>query len=103
MYQWQARAVQFMGLDKGEIGLIGDGKKNIGQKLTVGIVNSVLKLIDELRARIGYLIIDECHRTPGRTFTEAVNKLKKLHIRAIRLFSLMEGHELTTQLREIKN
>ncbi|MBI5603123.1 MAG: DEAD/DEAH box helicase [Deltaproteobacteria bacterium] len=72
LYQWQARAVQFLGMDKEEIGLIGDGKKNIGQKLTVGIVNSVLKLTDELRARISYLIIDECHRTPSRTFTEAV-------------------------------
>jgi len=43
LYQWQDRAVQFLGLQKDEIRLIGDGKKKIGNKLTIGIVNSVWK------------------------------------------------------------
>lgn len=73
LYQWQDRACQFLGVDKSEVGLIGDGKKNIGKWLTIGIVNSVLKLTDELSPMIGFLVIDECHRTPSRTFTKAVN------------------------------
>ncbi|MBI4765092.1 MAG: DEAD/DEAH box helicase [Deltaproteobacteria bacterium] len=72
LYQWQDRACHFLGMDKGEIGLIGDGKKTIGQRLSIGIANSVLKLTDELGPEIGFLVIDECHRTPSRTFTEAV-------------------------------
>ncbi len=72
LHQWKDRACQFLGLDSKEIGLIGDGKKIIGQRLTIGIVNSVLKLTNELRPGIGFLVIDECHRTPSRTFTEAV-------------------------------
>lgn len=72
LYQWQDRTCQFLGLEKEEIGLIGDGKKTIGDRLTIGIVNSALKVADELQERIGFLIIDECHRTPSRTFTEAV-------------------------------
>jgi superfamily II DNA or RNA helicase len=72
LYQWQDRAVKFLGLDKGEIGLIGDGKKTLGDRLTIGIVNSVLKRSDEVAPRIGFLVVDECHRTPSRTFTDAV-------------------------------
>jgi superfamily II DNA or RNA helicase len=73
LYQWQERAVQFLGLEKEEIGLTGDGKKTIGHKLTVGIVNSVLKRTEEIGPRIGFVVVDECHRTPSRTFTEAVS------------------------------
>lgn len=72
LYQWQAKACQFLGLDKDEIGLIGDGKKTIGNRLTVGIVNSVLKVTEDLKTRMGFLVIDECHRTPSRTFTDCV-------------------------------
>ncbi len=72
MNQWQARAVEYLGLSENEIGLIGDGKKEIGSGLTIGIVNSVFKMTDEFRGHIGFLIVDECHRTPARTFTEAV-------------------------------
>lgn len=73
LYQWQARAGQFLGLNSEEVGLIGDGKKTIGDRLTIGIVNSVLKVAEDLKERIGFLIIDECHRTPSRTFTDCVN------------------------------
>lgn len=72
LYQWQARAVQFLDLQKEEIGLIGDGKKTIGPHLTIGIVNSIYKTADEIRKHVGHLIVDECHRTPSRTFIEAV-------------------------------
>ena len=72
LYQWQARAVQFLGLQKDEIGLIGDGKKTIGDRLTIGIVNSVYKIAADIREHAGHLIVDECHRCPSRTFTEAV-------------------------------
>lgn len=73
LYQWQARAVEFLDVQEDEIGLIGDGKKTIGERLTIGIVNSVYKLADEMRKHVGHLIVDECHRTPSKTFTEAVS------------------------------
>lgn len=72
LYQWRDRARQFLNIDEKEIGLIGDGKKTIGPRLTIGIVNSIYKIGDEIREHIGHLIVDECHRCPSRTFTEAV-------------------------------
>ena len=73
MDQWVERIEQFLGIPKTKIGIIGNGKKRIGDKITVGIVNSVYPIAEEIREKIGHLIIDECHRTPSRTFTEAVN------------------------------
>lgn len=73
LYQWHARAVEFLDVQEDEIGLIGDGKKTIGERLTIGIVNSVYKLADEIWKHVGHLIVDECHRTPSKTFTEAVS------------------------------
>lgn len=72
MYQWRDKVVEFLGLPEDEIGLVGDGQKRIGAGLTIGIVNSIYKRADKIRDHIGFLLVDECHRTPARTFTEAV-------------------------------
>jgi superfamily II DNA or RNA helicase len=73
LYQWQERAQEFLGLPELEIGLIGDGKKEIGEVLTIAVVNSLYKCAAEIKDHFGNLIVDEVHRTPARTFTEAVS------------------------------
>jgi superfamily II DNA or RNA helicase len=70
--QWFERIEEFLGIGKSDIGLIGDGKKKIGEKITVALVQSLYKCTEEVAPRIGHLIVDECHRIPSRTFTEAV-------------------------------
>jgi superfamily II DNA or RNA helicase len=71
--QWIERIEHFLDIPRSEIGVVGGGKAKIGEKITVGIVNSIYPIADEIREHIGYLIVDECHRTPSRTFTEAVS------------------------------
>jgi superfamily II DNA or RNA helicase len=70
--QWIERIEQFLGIPPEEIGIIGTGKKRIGDRITIGIVNSVYQYADDVAPHIGHLVVDECHRTPSRTFTEAV-------------------------------
>ena len=72
LYQWQERAVEFLGMKEEDIGLIGDGHRDLDKPLTIAIVNSLYKCVHELAERIGYLVVDECHRVPSRTFTEAI-------------------------------
>ncbi|MFH2044088.1 MAG: DEAD/DEAH box helicase [Pseudomonadota bacterium] len=71
--QWIERIETFLGIAKEEIGIIGSGKKIIGDKITVALVQSVYKCVEEVSLKTGYLVVDECHRTPSRTFTEAVS------------------------------
>lgn len=73
--QWQERAIKFLGLRPEEIGVIGDGKCRLGMRFTVGIVNSIFSRQEELRNEFGHIVVDECHRTPSRTFNESVGAL----------------------------
>lgn len=70
--QWVERIQAFLGISPAEIGIIGDGKRRIGDKITVALVQSLYKYAEEIAPHIGHLIVDECHRAPSRTFTEAV-------------------------------
>ncbi len=80
LYQWRDRATHFLGLDADEIGLIGDGHKRIGERLTIGIINSLYRIIDEVSLFIGHVIVDECHHTPARTFTDVVGGLPAFYL-----------------------
>jgi superfamily II DNA or RNA helicase len=71
-YQWVDRVVTFLGIAADDVGFVGGGKKAVGKKITVALVQSLYKCSDEVARHIGFLIVDECHRCPSRTFTEAV-------------------------------
>jgi len=70
MYQWQERVRHFLGL---EAGLIGDSRFEI-LPLSIAIVNTARKRVDELIPCFGHLIVDECHRVPASLFTEVVKR-----------------------------
>ena len=74
LYQWCKRAQEFLNLSETQIGLIGDGNFHIGSHMTIAIVNSLYKRAHEVKDHIGFYIVDECHRTPSRTFVEASSK-----------------------------
>jgi superfamily II DNA or RNA helicase len=74
MYQWRDRILQFTNLKAEEIGLIGDGKKQLGL-VTIGIIDSLRKITQPLIDQIGYVIVDECHRVPSTTFPKFIVKM----------------------------
>ena len=71
--QWVERIETFLGIEAEAVGFIGGGRKLIGEKITVALVQSLYKCADEVSEKIGFLLVDECHRCPSRTFTEAVS------------------------------
>jgi superfamily II DNA or RNA helicase len=70
MYQWEERVRQFLGI---QAGLVGDSKFNL-EPLSIAIVNTARKKLDELIPCFGHLIVDECHRVPATLFTEVVKR-----------------------------
>ncbi|WP_373499962.1 DEAD/DEAH box helicase [Desulfococcus sp.] len=72
-FQWIDRIKTFLGLPEEAIGLIGAGKKELGRPVTVALIQSLCKCVRDVAPLTGYLVVDECHRTPSRTFTEAVS------------------------------
>ncbi|HOO44720.1 MAG TPA: DEAD/DEAH box helicase [Deltaproteobacteria bacterium] len=73
LYQWRARACAFLCMTEDEVGLIGDGHRRMGDRLTIALVHSLYKLGKEISPQVGFLVVDECHHTPARTFTDAVS------------------------------
>lgn len=71
--QWIDRVETFLQIPKKDVGVIGGGKRTVGEKLTVALIQSLYKCANEVSQHVGYIIVDECHRTPSRTFTEAVD------------------------------
>jgi len=71
-YQWIERAGEFLGIPADTVGFMGDGKNVVGKKITVALVQSLYKCAEEVSKNVGFLLVDECHRCPSRTFTEAV-------------------------------
>ena len=70
--QWVQRIETFLGIPAAKVGTIGAGKKDVGDAMTVALVQSLYKCAEEVAPRIGFLVVDECHRCPSRTFTDAV-------------------------------
>lgn len=71
-YQWMEKVTEFLAIPFEEIGMIGAGKVQIGKRVTLAMIQTLYKCADDVSRNIGFLIVDECHRTPSRTFTEAV-------------------------------
>lgn len=72
--QWRERIHQFLGVPPEEVGFIGGGRRRVGPRITVALVQSLYKCGSEIAPHIGQIVVDECHRTPSRTFTDAVTQ-----------------------------
>jgi len=57
-----------------DIGMIGGGRVDIGKRVVVGMVQSVWskkpQLVRWLKEDVGVLIVDECHHSPSKTWSE---------------------------------
>lgn len=76
LYQWRDRAEQFL---KCDVGLVGDGKFKLAP-LTIAIVNTARKRVEELVPHFGHLIVDECHRVPAGLFTDVVSRFDSMFL-----------------------
>jgi len=69
-------AGQVLGLDPGEVGMIGGGAWSIGERLTIALVQSLQGEIPaELAGHVGHVVVDECHHAPADTFSRVVGQL----------------------------
>ena len=66
--QWTEAIRSILGV---EPGVVAEGVFE-PRRVTVGMVQSLVKCAEEVVPHVGHLIVDECHRTPSKTFTAAV-------------------------------
>jgi superfamily II DNA or RNA helicase len=68
LHQWMERIDTFLGISAGQA---GGGRFDL-QPVTVAIVNTARKRLEELTPLFGQIIVDECHRVPASLFTGVV-------------------------------
>ncbi|WP_457577575.1 DEAD/DEAH box helicase [Desulfomarina sp.] len=91
LYQWKERTEQFLSC---EVGLVGDGRFSLGP-LTISIVNSARKRIDELVEQFGHLVVDECHRVPATLFTDVVSRFDCHYLLGLSATAFRSDGEMT--------
>jgi superfamily II DNA or RNA helicase len=79
LYQWIDRLKQFLNIKEKHIGKIGDGNLNEYKPVTIALIQT-LRNYPEAINQYGHLIVDECHRVPSKTFTDAVKEFKGRYI-----------------------
>lgn len=78
LYQWVARAEQFLREDF-HIGVIGDGKFQISDHLTIAMVQTLSSKYEELVRQeffeqFSFMALDECHHVTADTYYKVINR-----------------------------
>ncbi len=96
--QWIERIEAFLGIPKREIGSIGQGKAKPGKAITVAMIQSLGKYLenqetDEFVNSFGTIIIDECHHIPAKTFRNTISKFPSRYQYGLTATPFRKGNE----------
>ncbi len=78
--QWIERIEAFLDIPKKEIGVIGQGKTKIGEKVNVATIQSLKLKADSVSDKFGIVIVDECHHIPAEQYKNTIEKLKTFYL-----------------------
>ncbi len=80
--QWMERIQSFLKIPSHEIGRIAAGKKTIGKKITVAMIQSLKKVATDKKfnTAFGTIIVDECHHIPAKTFRETITHFSSYYL-----------------------
>ncbi|KKN37794.1 hypothetical protein LCGC14_0759950 [marine sediment metagenome] len=73
----------FSDITRDEIGFIGGGKMKLGDRITIGMIPTLVRRKDELLAigkKFGIVIIDEAHHVPASTFLEVISYFSSYYL-----------------------
>ena len=80
--QWVVRLSEFLGISEGEIGRLGGGRRKLTGRIDVALMQSLVRRgeVDDCVADYGFVIVDECHHVPARSFELAVGRAKAKYV-----------------------
>jgi hypothetical protein len=80
--QWRTQLATFLDLPASSIGQIGAGKQKPNGKIDVAMVQSVVRAdrVDDVVARYGHVIFDECHHLPAVSFERVAAEVKARYV-----------------------
>jgi superfamily II DNA or RNA helicase len=100
--QWITQLSMFLDLHSKEIGQIGGGKQKPNGNLDVAMIQSLVRRdeIDDIVARYGHVIVDECHHVPAVSFERVMREVKARYITGLTATPRRrDGHQPILQLQ----
>jgi superfamily II DNA or RNA helicase len=74
LQQWRRRALNDLGVDGSEVGVVGDGQRRV-RFLTLGMAQTLSKCVGELRGQFGVVIQDEVQQAGAASFNAVIDEL----------------------------
>jgi len=80
--QWIERIQSFLGIPKKDIGRFSGSHKELGNKITVGMIQTLKRNeeSEKILDSFGTIIVDECHHIPAKTFREAIVRFNSYYL-----------------------
>ena len=82
MDQWKESLLNFLDIDKKDIGQFGGGKKKLTGKIDIAMIQSLGQkgIVNDLIADYGQIIFDECHHITAVSFEQVARRAKARYI-----------------------
>lgn len=80
---WYRKLQIFLQIPEKEIGIYVQGKKTLGDRVTIAHTSEVMKYWEELADQFGYVILDDAHRCPTRIITQIIPRFDSLYMLAL--------------------
>ena len=80
--QWKSQLGIFLHRDAKSIGQIGGGKRKLTGQVDVAMIQSLSRkeTVDDIVAKYGQVIIDECHHLPAISFERVLSEIKARYV-----------------------
>jgi len=80
--QWQERLRTFLNLEKGDLGVIGAGKRKPSGKIDIAVMQSLTRKgeISNLIEQYGHIVVDECHHISAVSFDQLLRRAKARYV-----------------------
>jgi hypothetical protein len=80
--QWRSQIEIFLGRDAKSIGQVGGGKRKLTKQIDVAMIQSLSRKdsVDDIVAKYGQVIIDECHHLPAISFERILSEVKARYV-----------------------
>ena len=82
LQQWIDRLAEFLDIGKDRIGRLSGRRKKLTGAVDVALMQSLVRKgeVDDRVADYGFVIVDECHHVPARSFELVVSRAKARYI-----------------------
>jgi superfamily II DNA or RNA helicase len=80
--QWRSQLSIFLDRDTKSIGQLGGGKRKLTGQIDVAMIQSLTRkgVVNDVVAKYGQVIIDECHHLPAVSFERVLSEVKARYI-----------------------